>query len=146
MAAIYARSFLFLKFPLSIHLLHFHSFTGKTSLCKCAPVTSSLLATVMSNWEVCRDKTVTQSSELFHDTQYIMQAMVDVSHARCLIRCVTSCICLICCVTSCLIIQANWLPVPLSRVGGVLHLLSPKEIYAVTNTMWKVLKVIIRNI
>uniref|UniRef100_A0A6P8HBP7 Integrator complex subunit 5-like n=1 Tax=Actinia tenebrosa TaxID=6105 RepID=A0A6P8HBP7_ACTTE len=85
---------------------------GITSLCKCAPVTSSLLATVMSNWEVCRDKTITQSSELFHDTQYIMQAMVE----------------------------ANWLPVPLSRVGGVLHLLSPKEIYAVTNTMWKVLK------
>ncbi|XP_020911518.1 integrator complex subunit 5-like, partial [Exaiptasia diaphana] len=85
---------------------------GASSLCKCAPLLSSLLATVMSSWEVCRDKMVTQSSELFRDTQYIMQVMVE----------------------------SDWLPAPLSRIGGVLHLLSPKEIFAVINTMWKVLK------
>lgn len=80
MAATDLRSFPSHNFPLSIYLLRYCSFKGKTSLCKCAPIMSSLLATVMSNWEVCRDKTVTQSSELFHDTQYIMEAMVEVCH------------------------------------------------------------------
>ncbi|XP_032225529.1 integrator complex subunit 5 isoform X2 [Nematostella vectensis] len=85
---------------------------GGSSLCKCSPLMSSLLATIMSCWEVCRDTHVTQSSDLFKDTQIVTQVITE----------------------------AGWLPAPISRVGGVLHLLSPQEIYAVLNAMWKVLK------
>ncbi|XP_027049522.1 integrator complex subunit 5-like [Pocillopora damicornis] len=85
---------------------------GVSSLSKCSPLVSSLLATVMSNWEVYRGSTVDQSSLNFKVTCFITDIMT----------------------------KASWLPPPLSRVGAVFGLLKPKEIYTILNTMWKVLK------
>lgn len=85
---------------------------GVSSLSKCSPLVSSLLATVMSTWEVYRGSTVDQSSLNFKVTCFITDIMT----------------------------KASWLPPPLSRVGAVFGLLKPKEIYTILNTMWKVLK------
>ncbi|XP_015766040.1 PREDICTED: integrator complex subunit 5-like [Acropora digitifera] len=73
---------------------------------------SSLLATVMANWEVHRDVSVDQSSLHFKVTCFITDLMT----------------------------KASWLPPPISRVGAVFSLLQPKEIYTLLSTMWKVLK------
>jgi len=85
---------------------------GVSSLSKCSPLVSSLLATIMSNWEVYRGASVDQSSLHFQVTCFITDIMT----------------------------KASWLPPPLSRVGAVFGLLQPKEIFALLNTMWKVLK------
>ncbi|KAL9989570.1 hypothetical protein ACROYT_G004133 [Oculina patagonica] len=85
---------------------------GVSSLSKCSPLVSSLLATIMSYWEVYRGSSVDQSTLNFKVTCFITDIMTE----------------------------ASWLPPPISRVGAVFGRLQPKEIYTVLNTMWKVLK------
>ncbi|XP_020625038.1 integrator complex subunit 5-like isoform X2 [Orbicella faveolata] len=85
---------------------------GVSSLSKCSPLVSSLLATIMSYWEVYRGSSVDQSTLNFKVTCFITDIMT----------------------------KASWLPPPLSRAGAVFGLLQPKEIFTVLNTMWKVLK------
>ncbi|XP_074639555.1 integrator complex subunit 5-like [Acropora palmata] len=85
---------------------------GVSSLSKCSTLMSSLLATVMANWEVHRDVSVDESSLHFKVTCFITDLMT----------------------------KASWLPPPISRVGAVFSLLQPKEIYTLLSTMWKVLK------
>lgn len=85
---------------------------GVSSLSKCSPLVSSLLATIMSSWEVYRGASIDQSSLRFKVTCFITDIMT----------------------------KASWLPPPLSRVGAVFGLLKPKEIYSLLFTMWKVLK------
>ncbi|XP_068726857.1 integrator complex subunit 5-like isoform X3 [Montipora capricornis] len=85
---------------------------GVSSLSKCSTLMSSLLATVMSNWEVYRGTSVDQSSLHFEVNCFITDIMT----------------------------KASWLPPPLSRVGAVFGLLEPKEIFTLLSTMWRVLK------
>lgn len=54
------------------------AFLGVSSLSKCSPLVSSLLATIMSNWEVYRGTSVDQSSLHFKVTCFITDVMTKV--------------------------------------------------------------------
>lgn len=58
-------------------ILFFYS--GEGCLCKCVPIVANLLATLMSYWEVCRNKRVTQSLEQLEATGMIVQMLAQVT-------------------------------------------------------------------
>ena len=53
-------------------------FLGVSSLSKCSPLVSSLLATIMLYWEVYRDSSVHQSTLNFKVTCFITDIMTKV--------------------------------------------------------------------
>ena len=78
------------KLPLFINLACtdyncnvFCCFKGVSSLSKCSTLMSSLLATVMVNWEVHRDVSVDQSSLHFKVTCFITDVMTKVCRFCC---------------------------------------------------------------